>query len=82
MAILLWSPDSEKIATYKQDQRHVSDMYLVETKVGEPRLETWKYPIPQDSAIICGEWRAYQDDVSAVWWCNERSGHVFFPAAA
>jgi len=50
--IVLWSPDSKKIATFKQDQRHVSDMYLVETKVGEPKLEEWKYPIPQDSAII------------------------------
>ncbi len=50
--IVLWSPDSKKIATFQQDQRHVSDMYLVETKVGEPRLETWKYPIAQDSAII------------------------------
>lgn len=50
--IVLWSPDSKKIATFKQDQRHVSDMYLVETKVGEPKLQEWKYPIPQDSAII------------------------------
>jgi dienelactone hydrolase len=50
--IVLWSPDSKKIATFQQDQRHVSDMYLVETKVGEPKLETWKYPIAQDSAII------------------------------
>ncbi|WP_417884770.1 DPP IV N-terminal domain-containing protein [Zunongwangia sp.] len=50
--IVLWSPDSKKIATFKQDQRHVSDMYLVKTKVGEPELQEWKYPIPQDSAII------------------------------
>jgi len=25
--ILSWSPDSKKIATFKQDQRHVNDMY-------------------------------------------------------
>ncbi|HEA30925.1 MAG TPA: S9 family peptidase [Leeuwenhoekiella sp.] len=50
--IVLWSPDSKKIATFQQDQRHVSDMYLIETKVGAPKLETWKYPIAQDSAII------------------------------
>ncbi|MEO6133973.1 MAG: DPP IV N-terminal domain-containing protein [Ginsengibacter sp.] len=49
--VVLWSPDSKKIATFQQDQRHVSDMYLVRTKVGEPELETWKYPIPGDSAI-------------------------------
>lgn len=50
--IVKWSPDSRKIATYRQDQRHVSDMFLVSTNVGEPRLESWKYPIPEDEDII------------------------------
>lgn len=50
--ILLWSPDSKKIATYQQDQRHVSDMYLVTTNVGAPTLKSWKYPLPQDEDII------------------------------
>jgi len=50
--ILLWSPDSKKIATFQQDQRHVSDMYLVSTNVGKPRLEAWKYPFPVDKEII------------------------------
>ncbi len=50
--ILLWSPDSKKIATFQQDQRHVSTMYLVKTKVGAPELEEWKYPLPEDSAIV------------------------------
>lgn len=50
--ILLWSPDSKKIATYQQDQRHVSDMYLVTTNVGAPNLEEWKYPLPVDEDII------------------------------
>ncbi len=51
-AVVLWSPDSKKIATYQQDQRHVSDMYLVSTNVGAPKLEAWKYPLPQDKDII------------------------------
>ena len=51
-AIVLWSPDSKKVATFQQDQRHVSDMYLVSTNVGAPRLEAWKYPLPQDKDII------------------------------
>jgi len=51
-AILLWSPDSKKIATFQHDQRHVSDMYLVSTNVGAPKLEAWKYPLPQDKEII------------------------------
>ncbi len=50
--ILLWSPDSKKIATFKQDQRAVSDMYLVTTNVGAPKLEAWKYPLPADKRII------------------------------
>ena len=50
-AILRWSPDSKKIATFKQDQRQVGDMYLVSTKVGHPKLEQWKYPLPGDEHI-------------------------------
>ena len=50
--ILSWSPDSKKIATFQQDQRHVSDMYLVRTKVGAPELMQWKYPLPGDEDII------------------------------
>jgi dipeptidyl aminopeptidase/acylaminoacyl peptidase len=49
--ILRWSPDSKKIATFKQDQRKVSDMYLVTTNVGKPALKTWKYPFPGDKTI-------------------------------
>lgn len=51
-AIVLWSPDSKKIATFQQDQRNVSDMYLVSTNVGTPKLEAWKYPLPVDKDII------------------------------
>ncbi len=51
-AILLWSPDSKKLVTFQQDQRHVSDMYLVTTNVGAPKLEAWKYPLPEDKEII------------------------------
>ncbi|MEZ0539660.1 S9 family peptidase [Fibrella arboris] len=50
-AILAWSPDSKKIATFKQDQRQVSDMYLVTTNVGKPNLRQWKYPLPGDKVI-------------------------------
>ncbi len=50
--ILSWSPDSRKIATFQQDQRHVNDMYLVKTTVGAPELMEWKYPLPGDEDII------------------------------
>lgn len=50
-AILRWSPDSKKIATFQQDQRKVGDMYLVTTNVGHPTLRAWKYPLPGDKDI-------------------------------
>ena len=50
--ILLWSPDSKKIATFQQDQRNASDMYLVTTNAGKPTLRAWKYPLPGDKEII------------------------------
>jgi len=50
-AILVWSPDSKKIATFQQDQRNVGEMYLVGTKTGHPELRAWKYPLPGDSVV-------------------------------
>jgi len=50
-AILIWSPDSKKIATFQQDQRKTGDMYLIETKVGHPTLQAWKYPLPGDPDV-------------------------------
>lgn len=51
-AILLWSPDSKKIASFQQDQRHINDMYLVSTNIGSPKVQAWKYPLPTDKDII------------------------------
>ncbi|MCJ7581548.1 MAG: DPP IV N-terminal domain-containing protein, partial [Candidatus Aminicenantes bacterium] len=50
--VLLWSPDSKKIATFQHDGRGVGEMYLVNTKVGHPKLEAWKYPLPEDKEIF------------------------------
>ena len=49
--VLRWAPDSKKIATFKQDQRNVGDMYLTSTNVGHPTLKAWKYPLPGDKDI-------------------------------
>ena len=49
--VLRWSPDSKKIATFKQDQRNVGDMYIATTNVGHPTLKAWKYPLPGDKEI-------------------------------
>ncbi|MBW3628906.1 MAG: S9 family peptidase [Gemmatimonadetes bacterium] len=52
LPVLLWSPDSRRIATFQHDARGVGEMYLVSTNVGAPRLEAWRYPLPQDSVIF------------------------------
>jgi hypothetical protein len=44
-AILVWSPDSKKIATFQQDQRNVGEMYLVETRVGHPDAARVEVPV-------------------------------------
>ena len=49
--IVVWSPDSKKIATFQQDQRNTGEMYLVDTSVGHPTLQAWKYPLPGDDDI-------------------------------
>ena len=50
-AIVAWSPDSKKIATFQQDERNVNDSYLVSTKVGAPTLSAWKSALPGDANI-------------------------------
>ncbi|MGM0589554.1 MAG: DPP IV N-terminal domain-containing protein [Bacteroidota bacterium] len=50
--VLLWSPDSKKIATFQHDSRGVGEMYLYNTKVGHSDLEKWKYPLPGDSTVF------------------------------
>ncbi|HSK19518.1 MAG TPA: DPP IV N-terminal domain-containing protein [Longimicrobiales bacterium] len=50
--VLLWSPDSRKIATFQHDSRGVGEMHLVSTTPGTPRLESWRYPLPQDTVIF------------------------------
>ncbi len=50
-AILVWSPDSKKIATFQQDQRKVGEMYLVPVTNGHPQLKAWKYPLVGDKDV-------------------------------
>jgi dipeptidyl aminopeptidase/acylaminoacyl peptidase len=50
--VLAWSPDSRKIATFQHDARGVGQMYLVTAAVGTPKLEAWRYPLPQDTVIF------------------------------
>lgn len=50
--VLLWSPDSKKIATFQHDGRGVGEMYMISTQVGRSELEAWTYPLPQDSVVF------------------------------
>jgi dipeptidyl-peptidase-4 len=53
-AIVVWSPDSRKLATFQQDEREVGEMYLVTTPVnpvGHPTLRVSKFPLPGDRAV-------------------------------
>ena len=50
-AVLVWSPDGKKIATFRQDQRNTSLMTLVETNVGAPKVEQWRYPFAGDKNV-------------------------------
>jgi dipeptidyl-peptidase-4 len=50
--VLLWSADSKKIATFQHDSRGTGEMYLADTRVGHPKLDAWKYPLPGDDKIF------------------------------
>jgi dipeptidyl aminopeptidase/acylaminoacyl peptidase len=50
-AIVVWSPDSKKVATFQQDQRKTGEMYALTSRVGHPHLETWKYPMVGDKDV-------------------------------
>jgi dipeptidyl-peptidase-4 len=49
--IVLWSPDSKKIATFQQDQRKTGELYLVPVTNRHPKLEAWKYPLVGDADV-------------------------------
>ncbi len=50
--VVVWSPDSTKVATFRHDGRGVGEMYLVNTTTGHPTLQAWKYPLPGDEKIF------------------------------
>jgi dipeptidyl-peptidase-4 len=50
-AILTWSADGKKIATFQQDQRKTGFMYLVPVTDRHPVLEAWRYPLVGDKDV-------------------------------
>ncbi len=49
--ILLWSPDSRRIATFRLDERGVGEAHLLRTQDGRPGLVSWPYAIPGDTIV-------------------------------
>jgi len=49
--VLLWSPDSQRIATYRLDEREVEEMHLVRTAEPRPEHVAWPYALPSDSVV-------------------------------
>ncbi|PWN07895.1 S9 family peptidase [Rhodohalobacter mucosus] len=49
--IVKWSPDSDKLATYRLDERGVEMMTLWRTQVGRPEADIWPYALPGDSIV-------------------------------
>ena len=49
--VLVWSPDSRRIATYKMDERSVRRLYLLETKTPAAILHSYPYALPGDSVV-------------------------------
>lgn len=53
--VMIWSPDSKRIATFQQDARNTKEMNLVSTAIGHGELQQWKYPLPGDKHIFMVE---------------------------
>ncbi|MFU8812796.1 MAG: DPP IV N-terminal domain-containing protein [Balneolaceae bacterium] len=49
--ILLWSPDSKKIATFRLDERGVEKMVLWRAQEGRPEADIWPYALPGDTVV-------------------------------
>ncbi len=49
--ILVWSPDSKRIATFQQDQRKTGELYLTNVVAGHPTLTVLKNPMPGDKDV-------------------------------
>jgi dipeptidyl-peptidase-4 len=50
-AILTWSTDGRKIATFQQDQRKTGMMYTISVTTGHPELQAWRYPFLGDRDV-------------------------------
>jgi len=50
-AVVTWSDDGKKIATFQMDERKTGLMYLVPVTNRHPKLESWHYPLVGDKDV-------------------------------
>ncbi len=46
-----WSPNGQRIATHRYDERGVADLHLLEMATGRPVLHSYRYALPGDSIV-------------------------------
>jgi dipeptidyl aminopeptidase/acylaminoacyl peptidase len=58
--LLIWSPDSRSIATYRLDERRVADLHLLQSVPEDgsyrPRLWTYRFAMPGDEHLPMSEY--------------------------
>ncbi len=73
--ILMWSPDSKKIATFRLDERDVEKMTLWRTQIGRPEADIWPYALPGDSIVPMLERVIIDVDHGETIWLDTEPDH-------
>lgn len=73
--IIAWSDNSQKISTYRLDERGVGIMHILETKEDKPILHSWPYAIPGDSIVPMHKRVVLDVANQAVTWLSAEADH-------
>ena len=73
--IIAWSDNSQKISTYRLDERGVGIMHILETQEDKPVLHSWPYAIPGDSIVPMHKRVVLDVANQAVTWLNAEADH-------
>lgn len=73
--ILIWSPDSKKISTFRLDERGVEMMTLWRTEVGRPQADIWPYALPGDSVVPMLERVVIDVESGSKTWLDVEPSH-------
>lgn len=73
--VLTWSPDSRRIATFRQDEREVEEMVLWEMQEGRPVLDAWPYALPGDEEVPMLERVVIDVEEESKTWLDVKPDH-------